>query len=65
MSSIKELREIDSQIVLLEQALAVLHFDKETAMPAKGHAQRAEQLAYLSQLVHEKKTSKPLLALLY
>src|SRR5690606_7530143 len=49
-----ELREIE----LFASAGAVLSWDQETMLPDRGTALRAEQLALLSQLVHDRRTSQ-------
>ncbi|HEY4254769.1 MAG TPA: carboxypeptidase M32 [Chlamydiales bacterium] len=41
-----------------ESILTLLHWDQETYMPQGGISARSEQIAELSQLVHEKKISR-------
>jgi Zn-dependent M32 family carboxypeptidase len=48
------------EIATLGQAQAVLSWDQETMMPGKGAAARANQLALLAGLAHEKQTSDEL-----
>jgi carboxypeptidase Taq len=49
----QELREVAT----LASSLAVLAWDQETMMPAEGAGLRADQLALLSGIVHERRTS--------
>lgn len=44
-------------IAKLESILALLEWDDHTYLPAGGGAYRAEQVAYLSGLIHERRTS--------
>ncbi len=53
-------KKIQKEILLLSQARALLHWDLETHMPKKGAKARAEQLALLGGLAHEKLISKEL-----
>ncbi|MQA89349.1 MAG: carboxypeptidase M32 [Gemmatimonas sp.] len=55
-----ELRETD----LFASIGAVLSWDQETMLPDRGTGLRAEQLALLSQVVHERRTSERFGALL-
>lgn len=48
------------KIADINNAIAVLHWDQETYLPAKGAAQRASQIATLSGLSHELMTSTEL-----
>ncbi|MEX2582221.1 MAG: carboxypeptidase M32 [Gemmatimonadota bacterium] len=48
-----ELREVE----LLASTAGLLSWDQETMLPPKGTPLRAEQLAMLSQLAHERRTS--------
>lgn len=40
----------------LGSTAALLHWDQRTYIPRKGHAHRAEQVAFLTGLVHERRT---------
>ncbi|THB67536.1 MAG: carboxypeptidase M32 [Spirochaetaceae bacterium] len=53
---IEQLSSIQSEIVMLSQTANVLHWDMETQLASGGVAQRAEQLAYISGLIHTKAT---------
>lgn len=55
--SIARLRELDREIVLLTHTSSLLGWDQETYMPEKGIDERAEQLAVLGGLIHEKTVS--------
>lgn len=44
------------ELARLGSAMAVLGWDQRTFIPAKGHPERAEQLAVLSRIVHGKGT---------
>ena len=58
MTKLQErLRTIDREICLLRHAEAVLGWDQETHLPARGVEERAEQLALLRGLIHERVTS--------
>ena len=57
MNDIERLREIDTEIYYLETAAALLSWDQETYMPKRGISGRAEQLAALQTLIHQKTTS--------
>lgn len=50
------LRTQGRETALLASSAAVLHWDQRTYIPAKGHGHRAEQLAFLSGLVHDRVT---------
>ena len=51
------LKESDRKVSMISHISASLEWDLETAMPRKGEEERGEQLAYLSKLIHEEKTS--------
>ena len=53
----ERLRDLDRERIHLNRALAVLHWDQETFLPNDGVEDRAEQLAVLEGLAHEKLTS--------
>lgn len=55
-AALTELAAIDRQIVKLSQISSLLHWDMETQLPPKGVPQRAEQLSYLSGLLHDTAT---------
>jgi carboxypeptidase Taq len=54
MAPLEQLRSRLAEVADLERASAVLGWDQETYMPAGGAGPRAEQLATLSGLAHEK-----------
>jgi len=45
---------VDGWITDLRRACAVLHWDKDTLMPPLGAPLRAEQLATLERIAHER-----------
>lgn len=55
--ALKQLREIDKEIVLLAHTAALLGWDQETYMPAKALYERSEQIALLQGMVHERITN--------
>lgn len=57
MEAVDRLRELLGQVVDLNAAQAVLSWDQETHMPGGGLNARAQQLATLGQLAHERFTS--------
>ena len=56
-SPIDKLRRLDREIFMLSHIRAALEWDLETIMPAKAEEERAEELSYVSRLIHEKETS--------
>ncbi len=55
--NLEQLREIDHEIQLLEHTAALLEWDQETYMPEQAIAERAEQIALIQGLMHERITS--------
>ena len=53
-----ELRQIFTEITHLRGTRRLLDWDQETYMPRKGQANRAEQNATLSRLIHQRVTAK-------
>ena len=53
----RELKERLAEIWDLGKAASILSWDQQTKMPARGAANRAEQLATLGRVAHEKFTS--------
>lgn len=53
-----DLKELSVEIHQYNAILVLLHWDQETYMPAGGIAPRSHQIAQLSTLIHEKKTSR-------
>jgi carboxypeptidase Taq len=53
---LERLREIDREYRLLGHASAVLHWDQETYIPEAAVRERADQLALLSGLMHDRIT---------
>jgi len=58
MSAYDELIERMKEIDLISQIGGLLSWDQEVIMPPKAAALRAEQLAYLSSIKHEKMTAQ-------
>lgn len=52
------LKELSLEVHQLQAILALLHWDQETYMPEGANSIRSEQIALLSSLIHEKKTSR-------
>jgi carboxypeptidase Taq len=63
-SAVDRLREVLGEVSDLERAGAVLRWDQETYMPPGGVEDRANQLATLSRLGHERFTSREVARLL-
>ncbi|MDB2346261.1 carboxypeptidase M32 [bacterium] len=57
MNAYQDLVQRHEEIALLQACNALLSWDQETNLPAKGVAYRAQQRAALSEKVHELKTS--------
>ncbi len=57
-SGITELRELAAELADLGGIGAVLHWDQQTMMPPRGGAIRAERLATLERIAHERLTSE-------
>ncbi|MDR0401305.1 MAG: carboxypeptidase M32 [Treponema sp.] len=55
--ALEKLHRIDREYRYLEKALAVLQWDEETCLPPKGVGERAEQLALLQGLAHQRLVS--------
>jgi len=55
-AALQRLKEIDREYRLLGHASAVLHWDQETYMPEQAVRDRADQLALLSGLMHDRIT---------
>ena len=60
MNARDKLYGIDSRIVTLRDAIAVLSFDEETVMPSSAGEERGEQIALLSGMMHDMATSDEL-----
>jgi len=56
--SLQELTELSQRIHTYNSILTLLHWDQETYMPPGGIGARSQQIAELSHLIHEEKTSK-------
>ena len=54
MSAYIKLKQIFREASLSSDIAGILHWDMSTMMPANSRNQRAEQLAYLSKLSHDK-----------
>ncbi|MER3414012.1 MAG: carboxypeptidase [Armatimonadota bacterium] len=57
MGAIQELRNLQREVVHLHDAVALLSWDQQTYMPSGAAENRAEQLATLSAIAHQKFTS--------
>ncbi|MDR2535383.1 MAG: carboxypeptidase M32 [Treponema sp.] len=55
--NLENLHAIDREYRHLEKAVAVLQWDQETYLPSKGVEERAEQLAVLQRIAHERLAS--------
>ena len=53
-----ELQDLSIEIHHFNSILSLLHWDQETYMPSGGITSRSQQIAQLSALIHEKKTSR-------
>ena len=58
MSAYIKLKKIFSEAALSSDIAGILHWDMSTMMPIDSRNQRAEQLAYLSKLSHDKIASE-------
>ena len=54
MSPYNQLKNIFHDAALSSDIAGILHWDMSTMMPSNSRKQRAEQLAYLSKLSHDK-----------
>ncbi len=54
----EELIELSTRIHNYGSVLSLLHWDQETYMPSGGISPRSRQIAQMSQLIHEEKTSR-------
>ena len=54
--ALKQIRDIDREVTLLNHSAAILGWDQETYMPEKAIEERAEQLAVLGGIIHDKIT---------
>ncbi len=57
MKEWQRLKELEREILLLEQTSALVEWDMETKLPPDGHAWRSEQIALLSQYKHRLQTT--------
>jgi carboxypeptidase Taq len=62
--SLHQLKKYDKEIKLLIHCRALLDWDQETYMPVKAIDERAEQIALLERLIHERVTSPEIGSLL-
>ena len=58
--SLNRLKEFDKELCILRDALAVLEFDQETAMPEENVDERSRQQAALSAVIQKKATDRAL-----
>jgi carboxypeptidase Taq len=54
---INKLKKIGEELTSLAHIIELLHWDQETKIPKNGAIERANQIAYLSELYHKKSTS--------
>lgn len=64
MDKIEELKRLQKEIILINRSIALLQWDLETYIPGEGSEGRAEQIATLDGMLHEKFTSDQLYELL-
>ena len=62
--TIQELKEISKRIHTYGSVLTLLHWDQETYMPSGAIGARSHQIAEMSTLIHEEKSSKKFLSCL-
>ncbi|MBX7066135.1 MAG: carboxypeptidase M32 [Parachlamydiales bacterium] len=55
-----DLRQLSTEIHQLCSVQSLLHWDQETYMPSGGIVPRSEQIALLSELIHERRTGRKL-----
>jgi carboxypeptidase Taq len=60
----RELLELSTKIHTYGSALTLLHWDQETYMPPGGIGPRSRQIAQMSKLIHEEKSSRKFKSLL-
>ena len=65
MSAYIKLKEIFREASLSSDIAGILHWDMSTMMPSDSRNQRAEQLAYLSKLSHDKISSNEVRDLIF
>ena len=65
MNAYLKLKEIFSEASLSSDIAGILHWDMSTMMPVNSRNQRAEQLAYLSKLSHDKIASNQVRDLIF
>lgn len=53
-----DLKDLSLEIHHLHSILSLLHWDQETYMPSGGGVMRSYQIALLSRMIHEKRTSR-------
>ena len=58
--ALEQVRERDREIQLLSHIEAQLRWDQETQLPARGVVERAEQLATLEAIIHQRATDPAL-----
>jgi carboxypeptidase Taq len=63
-SSYQQLAEYSREIQTFQSILSLLHWDQETYMPAGAIAARSEQIALLSEWIHERRSSRTFRTLL-
>ncbi|MDP7115660.1 MAG: hypothetical protein QF915_01255, partial [Candidatus Woesearchaeota archaeon] len=59
--SLSRFKQIEKELTILHGFMALMSWDRATLMPKNAIHQRADQMAYLSLLAHQRKTSKEIL----
>jgi len=62
---LERLGEIEKELTILGNVEELFGWDQLTLMPKKAVKYRAEQVAYISKLIHEKRTSKELKKIIF
>ncbi len=60
MKNLNKLKKTGQNLTKLLNTIELLYWDQETKMPKNGVENRAEQIAYLSEILHEKSTEEKL-----
>lgn len=58
METIKQIKEAEKEIYLLNHTAGLLAWDQETGMPSKAGKERAAQIALMQKIIHGKITDK-------
>jgi len=60
LKNLNKLKKTGQNLTKLLNTIELLYWDQETKMPKNGVENRAEQIAYLSEILHEKSTEEKL-----